>query len=98
MRTASSAIRTCNASWSASENTATVRTPSRRQVRMIRQAISPRLAMSTDSSIACRPWLGVLDEGPAAQLGHRRLELGLGVHNNRPMPGDRFLERTPGDE
>ena len=44
MRTASSASRTCSASASASEYTATVAMPSRLQVRMTRQAISPRLA------------------------------------------------------
>src|SRR5919106_340518 len=38
-------MRTCSASASASEWTATVPIPSRRQVRMIRQAISPRLAI-----------------------------------------------------
>ena len=35
---------------SASEYTATVRTPSRRQVRMTRSAISPRLATRTDAN------------------------------------------------
>ena len=45
MHTASSAKRTCSASASASEWTATVRMPSSRQARMTRRAISPRLAM-----------------------------------------------------
>ena len=45
MDTASSASRTCRAFASASEWTATVRIPSRRAVRMTRQAISPRFAM-----------------------------------------------------
>ncbi len=45
MQYASSASLTCCEAASASEKTATVEIPSRRQVRMIRQAISPRLAM-----------------------------------------------------
>src|SRR5690606_12393820 len=48
---ASSASRTCRASRSASEYTATVPTPSRRHVRTTRQAISPRLAISTFMNI-----------------------------------------------
>src|SRR4051812_29701752 len=47
MRTASSQARTWSAAASASENTATVGTPSTRQVRAMRTAISPRLAMSS---------------------------------------------------
>ncbi len=46
-RTAVSASRTCRAPASASEYTATVEMPSSRQVRKIRQAISPRLATSS---------------------------------------------------
>src|SRR5881398_3710884 len=45
MQTASSANRTCRASRSASEYTATVRTPSSLQAQMILSAISPRLAI-----------------------------------------------------
>src|SRR3954470_17097751 len=47
MHTSSSAKRTCSDSRSASEYTATVCTPSSRQARMTRNAISPRLAMRT---------------------------------------------------
>src|SRR5690606_19865215 len=47
----SSASRTCCASASADENTATVDIPIRRQLRITRQAISPRLAISTFSNI-----------------------------------------------
>src|SRR5690606_23657423 len=47
----SSASRTCCASASAEENTATVDIPIRRQDRITRQAISPRLAISTFSNI-----------------------------------------------
>ena len=50
--TASSAIDTCSASRSASLNTATVPMPMRRAVRITRQAISPRLAMSIFSNMA----------------------------------------------
>src|SRR5258706_13890294 len=45
MHSASSAKRTCRASRSASEYTATVAIPIARAVRMMRQAISPRLAI-----------------------------------------------------
>src|SRR5579872_5034366 len=44
---ARSAVFTCNASASASEYTATVAIPMRRAVRTMRQAISPRLAISS---------------------------------------------------
>src|SRR6478672_5960901 len=47
MQTSSSAKRTCSDSRSASEYTATVSTPSSRQARMTRSAISPRLAIRT---------------------------------------------------
>src|ERR1044071_9279373 len=47
MHTSSSAKRTWSDSRSASEYTATVCTPSSRQARMTRSAISPRLAIST---------------------------------------------------
>ena len=50
IRTASSAACTWGASQSASEATAIVRMPSRRQVRMTRRAISPRLATRTDAN------------------------------------------------
>src|SRR5262245_6214126 len=57
MHTASSARRTCNAPRSASEYTATVRSPRRRAVRITRQAISPRLAMRRDVIILItNPW------------------------------------------
>src|SRR5438128_6643250 len=47
MQTSSSAYRTCSASRSASECTATVFSPISLQARMTRRAISPRLAMRT---------------------------------------------------
>src|SRR5205814_3626422 len=51
-RYASSQSVTCKAPTSASEYTATVRTPIRRAVRATRQAISPRLAIRILSNIA----------------------------------------------
>src|SRR5690349_23820821 len=51
MHTLSSASRTCMASASAVECTATVRMPISRQARWIRRAISPRLAMRTFSNM-----------------------------------------------
>src|SRR6476659_5311400 len=50
MHTASSALRTCSAYASASEYTATERTPSRRRVPCTRHAISPRFAIRTLSN------------------------------------------------
>src|SRR5262249_8631346 len=47
MQTDSSALRTWRASWSAVEYTATVSSPSSRQARITRSAISPRLATRT---------------------------------------------------
>src|SRR5215475_2923547 len=55
MQTLSSARRTCMASASAVEWTATVRMPISRQARWMRSAISPRLAMRTFSNIVMRP-------------------------------------------
>src|SRR6185295_3355353 len=51
MQTVSSASRTCMASASAVECTATVRMPISRQARWMRSAISPRLAMRTFSNM-----------------------------------------------
>src|SRR5215217_2554003 len=48
-------MRTCSAPRSAAEYTATVRMPRRRAVRMMRQAISPRLAIRTLLIIASHP-------------------------------------------
>src|SRR6516165_2764462 len=51
MQYASSAKRGCSACRSASEKTATVLTPSSRQARMMRTAISPRFATRTLANI-----------------------------------------------
>src|SRR5262245_54289485 len=40
----------------------------------------------------------VLDERAVAQLQGGLLQLGLGVHHDRPVPGDRLLDRLAGDE
>src|SRR5688572_9280494 len=55
MRTASSAMRTCSASASASEWTATVAIPILRAVLMTRQAISPRFAIRIFPNISALP-------------------------------------------
>src|ERR1700758_517713 len=55
MQTLSSAKRTCIASSSAVECTATVAMPSSLQARSTRSAISPRLAMRILSNIRVRP-------------------------------------------
>src|SRR5580658_8174984 len=54
MQTDSSAIRTCSASLSAVENTATVAMPSSRHARIIRIAIVPRFATSNFLNIDAR--------------------------------------------
>ena len=40
----------------------------------------------------------VFDEGAVLQLGDRLLQLGLSVHHDRPIPGDRFLDRLTRDK
>src|SRR5579864_4675558 len=77
MQTLSSARRTCMALLSAVECTATVRIPISRHARWMRNAISPRLAMSTFSNIALKllqdeQWLAVLNRYAVADqdLGH----------------------------
>src|SRR5262245_22921550 len=75
MSTASSASATCMALRSASENTATVRRPMRLAVRMIRQAISPRLAINSLSK--GRPVdTSHPEDAEAGRLGRRRVEAG----------------------
>src|SRR5262245_58343489 len=75
MSTASSASVVCMALRSASENTATVRRPMRLAVRMIRQAISPRLAISSFSK--GRPVdTSHPEDAEAGRLGRRRIEAG----------------------
>src|SRR5690606_7072551 len=87
MHTLSSARRTCMASLSAVEWTATVAMPSSLQARSTRSAISPRLAMRTLSNIVrlfddherLREFdrLAVLDQNLLHRAGLRR---GDGVH------------------
>src|SRR5262245_36725632 len=63
MHTLSSARRTCMASASAVECTATVRMPISRQARWMRSAISPRLAIRTFSNIGARRLLWLRRSG-----------------------------------
>src|SRR5688572_7562174 len=65
MQTAVSAAATCAESASASAYTATDRSPIARKVRMMRQAIAPRLAISTVSK---RETAGVIGQGPASRV------------------------------
>src|SRR5438270_13317041 len=94
MHTVSSASRTCIASVSAVEWTATVLMPSSWQARWMRSAISPRLAISTFSNIvgAVRRSLdqhqrgavldrrGILDKDPGKPPGARRANLVHHLH------------------
>src|SRR5438093_7647111 len=75
MCTASSARRACRALASASENTATVRTPRRRAVLMTRHAISPRLPIRilVNMVLSLEPIrLPLFEECADAFLGLRR--------------------------
>src|SRR4029450_8847542 len=65
----------CIASRSPSENTATVRRPMRLAVRMIRQAISPRLAINSLSKGRPVDTSHPEDTEPG-RLGRRRVETG----------------------
>src|SRR5690242_751061 len=96
MQTLSSASRTCMASASAVECTATVAMPSSLQARRIRRAISPRLAISIlsnitapvvrkasfddDQRLAELDGLAVLDENLRDRAGSRRRNLVHGLH------------------
>src|SRR2546428_4142376 len=87
MQTSSSAYRTCSASRSASEWTATVLSPISLHARMIRRAISPRLAMRTLEIMRpagalrfhCEEFLTVLDGLPVLRIDpdHDAVDVGL---------------------
>src|SRR5438477_8709428 len=83
MQTASSASSTWRARRSASEYTATVRMPSRRAVRMTRQAISPRLAMRIFWNIFASG-AGGRSQRDVAVLAPRVVELLVAEHRQRP--------------
>src|SRR6185437_9365381 len=72
MHTLSSARRTCIASASAVECTATVGMPSSLQARSTRSAISPRLAMRIFSNMSSAGCLAIRHARPCA--GHPRLD------------------------
>src|SRR5437899_23440 len=83
-------MRTCMASRSRSEYTATVVTPSSRHVRMTRTAISPRLATRTLWNMAAislrdarrrRKLAGVLAEPDGGAV-----VVGIGINVNWPQP------------
>src|SRR5262245_41699350 len=91
MQTDSSARRTCMASLSAVEWTATVWMPISRQARWMRSAISPRFAIRTLSNtgaglfddhqrLAVLHRLGVLDQDARHRAGLGRLDRIEGLH------------------
>src|SRR3954463_4135004 len=92
MQTAASASRTCMASLSAVECTATVWMPISRQARWMRSAISPRLAIRTLSNIVGlvllddHQWfaefhrLGIVDQDLLEHAGLGRLDRIEGLH------------------
>src|SRR5438445_7954008 len=79
MATARSASRTCGQSASASEYTATARMPRVRQARMMRRAISPRLAIRTLDSKGS----GGRGRLHGDDVEHRRAPAALGEHPAR---------------
>ena len=74
MHTLSSARRTCMASASAVEWTATVWMPISRQARWMRSAISPRLAIRTFSNMAGGPGFGARPTRPDQRAGFAELD------------------------
>src|SRR6185312_11702296 len=88
MQTDSSARRTCMASASAVEWTATVLMPISRQARCTRSAISPRLAMRTFSNIE-----RLLDDRERFAVLHRRAVLD---QQRAHTPAARRLHRVEG--
>src|SRR5690606_28287350 len=110
MQTDSSAMATCLRLRSTVECTATVRMPSAWQARRMRSAISPRLAMTTLSSMAAgsadhEQWLVELDRLAALghYLEHRARDVGLDrvehLHRLDDAEGVAGLDRlADGDE
>src|SRR5205807_2873810 len=99
MDSASSARRTCSASRSASEYTAAAARPSSRHARMMRTAISPRLAMRTLRNLTlaplyaylwsnlCLPFSPLWFGAPAGGTPRfDRPSIGLHPENARPHP------------
>src|SRR5690606_39066309 len=87
-------MRTCGASRSASEYTATVPMPRRRQVRITRHAISPRFAIRILSNMrAVSPVRGKSMEA----LGRAQLR-GAGACRSAGTPQVCFSGRDPEDE
>src|SRR5689334_3799395 len=89
MRSAASAAATCMAPASASEKTAMLRRPRRRQVAAMRQAISPRLAIRTgpstsgvqhDDDLALLDLVALGDQDLADGRVARRLHRDLHLH------------------
>src|SRR4051812_42006689 len=106
MQIASSARRTCIASVSAVECTATVLMPISWQARWMRSAISPRLAMRTfliipsslddDERLVVFDGLGVDDEHLAHRTGAGRLDLVHHLHCLDDQQCVAFLDRVAG--
>src|SRR3546814_10208770 len=85
MHTASFASRTCMASASAVEWTATVLMPISRQARWMRSAISPRLAISTLSNMPGRVRGRSLDDHQNFAIFHGAAVLDVGFRNRAAM-------------
>src|SRR4051794_23625847 len=98
MHTLSSASRTCIASASAVECTATVPMPSSRQARWMRRAISPRLAMRIFWNIDAtwfRPEPGLLSSWPDLIRTSFQNQQNFAVFDRRAV-GDQDPRDRPG--
>src|SRR5271166_4662076 len=107
MQTLSSARRTCIASASAVECTATVAIPSSRQARWMRRAISPRLAIrifwnnglfQDDQHFAILDGGAVLDQDRGNRTGFRCLDLVEGFHRLDQQQGLPCRHLLPGGD
>src|SRR5690606_14108025 len=96
MHTAWSAMRTCRAPASASEYTATVSIPRRRQVRMTRQAISPRLAIRRRLNNGLAGMAGPGGNRGAGHAVETRSVRGAGPGDGRAGARCSFLASDPG--
>ena len=92
--TARSARRTCGAPASASEKSATASSPSRRQVRTMRHAISPRFATSTGATPAGAP-APARAPAPAAASARARARPAMAARPPAPPPAASWPRAPP---
>src|SRR5258708_637398 len=59
---------------------------------------SPAMTVGERTVTARAPRFTLRDKGPVGGVCNRLLQLGLGVHHDRPVPGDRLADRLAGDK